>query len=63
MSRLPWAASMPFAQCVHCRVAVVFAIQSWLAETPEQRRNSTTPAYFTVGMSSKSYPPLAIQPP
>ena len=53
---------MPFAQCVHCRVAVVFAVQSWLAETPEQRRNSTTPAYFTVGMSSKSYPPLAIQP-
>ncbi|OAL57023.1 translation initiation factor SU [Pyrenochaeta sp. DS3sAY3a] len=35
-------------------VAVVFAIQSWLAETPEQRRTSTTPAYFSVGMSLMS---------
>jgi len=37
-----------------CRVAVVFAIQSWLAESPEQKRTSTTPAYFQVGMSGKS---------
>jgi hypothetical protein len=36
-----------------CRVAVVFAIQSWLAESPEQRKNSATPAYFQVGMSRK----------
>jgi hypothetical protein len=33
---------------------VVFAIQSWLAESPEQRRTSSTPAYFQVGMSGKS---------
>jgi hypothetical protein len=39
---------------ISCRVAVVFAIQSWLAESPEQRRTSSTPAYFQVGMSGKS---------
>jgi hypothetical protein len=36
-----------------CRVAVVFAIQAWLAETPEQKKTSSTPAYFQVGMSGK----------
>ncbi|KAI8937557.1 hypothetical protein NX059_005273 [Plenodomus lindquistii] len=35
-------------------VAVVFAIQSWLAETPEQKKTSTTPAYFSIGMSVMS---------
>ncbi|EAT91882.2 hypothetical protein SNOG_00387 [Parastagonospora nodorum SN15] len=35
-------------------VAVVFAIQSWLAESPEQAKTSSTPAYFQVGMSGKS---------
>jgi hypothetical protein len=35
-------------------VAVVFALQSWLAETAEQRRTAATPAYFSVGMSCKS---------
>ncbi|CBX95034.1 hypothetical protein LEMA_P114490.1 [Plenodomus lingam JN3] len=35
-------------------VAVVFAIQSWLAETPEQRKTSTSPAYFQVGMAAMS---------
>ncbi|EUC38726.1 hypothetical protein COCCADRAFT_32098 [Bipolaris zeicola 26-R-13] len=34
------------------KVAVVFAIQAWLAETAEQRKTSTTPAYFQVGMSN-----------
>ncbi|CAG5177928.1 uncharacterized protein ALTATR162_LOCUS8448 [Alternaria atra] len=36
------------------KVAVVFAIQSWLAETPDQKKTSTTPAYFQVGMSIMS---------
>jgi hypothetical protein len=36
-----------------CRVAVVFAIQSWLAESPEQAKSSATPAYFQVGMSGE----------
>ncbi|KAF2132256.1 hypothetical protein P153DRAFT_364687 [Dothidotthia symphoricarpi CBS 119687] len=35
-------------------VAVVFAIQSWLAETPDQKRKSTTPAYYSVGMAFMS---------
>jgi hypothetical protein len=35
------------------RVSVVFALQTWLAETPEQKRNTGTPSYFAVGMSSK----------
>jgi hypothetical protein len=39
---------------ISCRVAVVFAIQSWLAESPEQAKTSATPAYFQVGMSGKS---------
>jgi hypothetical protein len=34
-----------------CRTAVVFAVQSWLSETAEQRRTASTPAYFQVGMS------------
>jgi hypothetical protein len=33
------------------RVAVVFALQSWLAETPEQKKSASTPAYVQVGMS------------
>ncbi|KAL6151087.1 hypothetical protein ACJQWK_11018 [Exserohilum turcicum] len=35
-------------------VSVVFAIQAWLAETPEQQKTSSTPAYFQVGMSIMS---------
>ncbi|KAI4629557.1 uncharacterized protein J4E87_002742 [Alternaria ethzedia] len=48
-------------------VAVVFAIQSWLAETPEQKKTSTTPAYFQVGMSAMSllvtYSSIFLPPP
>ncbi|KAG9187793.1 hypothetical protein G6011_05664 [Alternaria panax] len=48
-------------------VAVVFAIQSWLAETAEQKRTSTTPAYFQVGMSIMSllvsYSSMFLPPP
>ncbi|KAJ4287009.1 hypothetical protein N0V90_012890 [Kalmusia sp. IMI 367209] len=52
-------------------VAVVFALQSWLAETPEQRRTAATPAYFSVGMSLMSLlvsymslflPPVPVRP-
>ncbi|KAJ4983504.1 translation initiation factor [Stagonosporopsis vannaccii] len=35
-------------------VSVVFSVQSWLAETPEQKKTSTTPAYFSVGMAVMS---------
>ncbi|KAF2105833.1 hypothetical protein BDV96DRAFT_508835 [Lophiotrema nucula] len=47
-------------------VAVVFAMQSWLAETPEQKKTASTPAYFSVGMSFMSlivgYMPLFLPP-
>ncbi|KAF1966911.1 hypothetical protein BU23DRAFT_559755 [Bimuria novae-zelandiae CBS 107.79] len=47
-------------------VAVVFALQSWLAETSEQRKTASTPAYFSVGMSFMSllvsYMPLFLPP-
>lgn len=33
------------------RAAVVFAVQSWLAETPESKKTSTTPGIFSVGMA------------
>lgn len=33
------------------RAAVVFALQTWLAETPEQRKNASTPSYYSVGMA------------
>ncbi|KAN0072082.1 hypothetical protein V8E54_009811 [Elaphomyces granulatus] len=32
-------------------VSFVYALQTWLAETPEQRRTGSTPAYMTVFMS------------
>lgn len=38
----------------HHRTAVVFAMQSWLAETPAKKRASTTPGYFSVAMASES---------
>ena len=33
------------------RASLVFAIQTWLAETPEQTRKTGTPSYLSVGMS------------
>jgi len=48
-------------------VAVVFSLQSWLAETPEQAKTATTPGYFSVGMAFMSlmvgYMPLFLPPP
>lgn len=35
------------------RVSMVFAIQQWLAETPESRKTAQTPGYFAVIMSCK----------
>jgi hypothetical protein len=32
---------------------VLFALQSWLSESPTQKANSTTPGYFSVMMSGK----------
>lgn len=38
---------------IHYRTALVFAIQSWLAETPAKKAKSPTPGYFTVLMGCK----------
>lgn len=32
-------------------VSVLFATQSWLSETPQQKATASTPAYFSVGMA------------
>lgn len=32
---------------------MVFSLQTWLAETPEIRKNAATPGYLGVGMASK----------
>lgn len=49
------------------RSAVLFAIQSWLAETPDQKKNATTPGYFSVGMALMAlmvgYMPYFMPPP
>ena len=42
------------ALTIRYRTAMVFAIQQWLAETPESRKHSQTPGYFAVGMSGKN---------
>ncbi|KAI4604487.1 hypothetical protein KJ359_000625 [Pestalotiopsis sp. 9143b] len=31
--------------------SMVFSVQSWLGESEEATKNSTTPGYFTIGMS------------
>jgi hypothetical protein len=41
------------------RAAVVFSMQSWLGESEATTQNTSTPGYFSVGMSSK---PLHILP-
>ncbi|KAK4539850.1 hypothetical protein LTR36_010311 [Oleoguttula mirabilis] len=46
--------------------AVLFSIQAWLSETPAQKAASSTPSYFSVGMSAMSvavaYAPLFLPP-
>ncbi|KKY28954.1 hypothetical protein UCDDS831_g00039 [Diplodia seriata] len=34
--------------------AVIFALQTWLAETPEQKKKASTPGYFSVMMAFMS---------
>ncbi|OIW31392.1 hypothetical protein CONLIGDRAFT_643370 [Coniochaeta ligniaria NRRL 30616] len=33
--------------------AFVFSVQSWLGESEESKKNSSTPGYFSVGMSRR----------
>ncbi|CAD0019339.1 unnamed protein product [Aureobasidium pullulans] len=42
-------------------VAVIFAVQNWLSETPESAKNGSTPGYMTVGMAL-AYLPLFMPP-
>ncbi|KAF1982841.1 hypothetical protein K402DRAFT_397175 [Aulographum hederae CBS 113979] len=46
--------------------AIVFSVQSWLAETPESKKTASTPGYFSVGMAVMSlfvaYMPLFMPP-
>ncbi|KAK3363408.1 hypothetical protein B0T25DRAFT_39940 [Lasiosphaeria hispida] len=46
--------------------AVVFSLQSWLGESEDSKKSSSTPGYFTVGMSLMSllvtYLPLFLPP-
>ncbi len=41
--------------CRMFRAAVVFSLQSWLGESEETRKNSSTPGYFSVGMARKFF--------
>lgn len=36
--------------------SVGFSVMSWLGESEETRQNSSTPGYFSVGMSRMSSP-------
>ncbi|CAD0099705.1 unnamed protein product [Aureobasidium mustum] len=42
-------------------VAVIFAVQNWLGETPESQKSGSTPGYMTVGMAL-AYLPLFMPP-
>ncbi|KAL2269625.1 hypothetical protein VTJ83DRAFT_1809 [Remersonia thermophila] len=47
--------------------AVIFSLQSWLGESEEAKRSTSTPGYFNVGMALMSllvtYLPLFLPPP
>jgi hypothetical protein len=43
------------------RAAFVFSLQSWLGESEDAKKNSSTPGYFTVGMS-RMFHPYSISP-
>ena len=35
------------------RASLVFAVQTWLAETPDQAKKAGTPSYLSVSMSGR----------
>lgn len=55
-----YLAGKQLVQPCHClsdcmaRTSVLIALQTWLSETPASKKKATTPAYFTVALSSKS---------
>jgi len=38
---------------ISVRASLVFATQTWLAETPEQATKAGTPSYLSIGMSGQ----------
>ncbi|KAI1494579.1 hypothetical protein F5X96DRAFT_526889 [Biscogniauxia mediterranea] len=46
--------------------SVVFSVQSWLGESEETTKNTSTPGYFTIGMSlmalAVTYLPMFLPP-
>ncbi|KMP00261.1 hypothetical protein CIRG_00403 [Coccidioides immitis RMSCC 2394] len=55
-STLPMAAMFTRSRCVpfpypRAETSVVFSLQNWMAESPEQKKNSSTPGYLSVIMS------------
>ncbi|KAL1962440.1 hypothetical protein VTN77DRAFT_9711 [Rasamsonia byssochlamydoides] len=65
-STLPMAAMFTRSRLIGW-VSLIFALQNWLAETPEQKRIASTPAYMSVFMSlmavAVTYMPLFLPPP
>ncbi|KAJ5397139.1 hypothetical protein N7509_005252 [Penicillium cosmopolitanum] len=52
MSTGTMSSTMPMAAMfTRNRVSFVFSLQSWLSESPEQKKNASTPAYMSVMMS------------
>ncbi|KAJ5884980.1 hypothetical protein N7495_009490 [Penicillium taxi] len=49
------------------RVSFVFSLQTWLAESPDQKNSASTPGYMSVGMAAMAlgvtYLPLFMPPP
>jgi len=48
----------PVRRLTVCRASFVFAVQTWLAQTPEQARNAGTPGYLAAGMARKFARPV-----
>ncbi|KAM5457179.1 hypothetical protein McanCB49686_003021 [Microsporum canis] len=62
------ASTMPMAAMfTRNRSSLVFTLQTWLAESEDQKKASTTPAYMSVFMSAMAvivtYMPLFLPPP
>ncbi|CAG7925217.1 unnamed protein product [Penicillium olsonii] len=61
------SSTMPMAAMfTRNRVSFVFSLQSWLGESPDQKKNASTPAYMSVLMSLMAlcvtYFPLFLPP-
>ncbi|KMU81653.1 hypothetical protein CISG_02671 [Coccidioides immitis RMSCC 3703] len=55
-STLPMAAMFTRSRMIGW-TSVVFSLQNWMAESPEQKKNSSTPGYFYGGYCSRNHLP------